>query len=172
MSAGGPGASLGSGGGAPKRRMGGIVGSGEDGDEGGAIFAEINITPLTDIFLVLLIIFMVTSSVMSQVGVPVNLPGASAKTAETQPDGVIVTLQPDGSVQVNGESMPWPKPGSEQPRPAEFGIKVKAAFGKMTSRLVILEGDERAFLGNAVGIMDEARKAGAERFAIATKLAK
>ena len=45
------------------------------------IIAEINITPLTDVFLVLLIIFMVTSSVMASQGKPVNLPEAVKSTA-------------------------------------------------------------------------------------------
>jgi biopolymer transport protein ExbD len=54
-----------------------------------SIFAEINITPLTDIFLVLLIIFMVTSSVMAQMGVNVNLPQASQATAQSQPEKLL-----------------------------------------------------------------------------------
>src|SRR3954451_9897222 len=74
------------------------------GDEGG-IVAEINITPLTDIFLVLLIIFMVTSSVMSQLGVDVNLPKASSATSQSQPEGIIVTLMPDGKIRVNEQSL-------------------------------------------------------------------
>src|SRR3954468_23602633 len=76
------------------------MGGGETDSEG-AIMAEINITPLTDIFLVLLIIFMVTSSVMSQMGVDVNLPKASDKTASAQPDAVIITLLPGGTLKIN-----------------------------------------------------------------------
>src|ERR1700741_3897944 len=75
----------------------------------GAIMAEINITPLTDIFLVLLIIFMVTSSVMSQMGVDVNLPHASTATSQAQPDGVIVTLLPGGGIKVNQKEVPGGK---------------------------------------------------------------
>src|SRR4051812_17612029 len=69
-----------------------------DPDAEGAIMAEINITPLTDIFLVLLIIFMVTSSVMSQSGVDVNLPQASSATSQSQPEGIIITLLPEGKM--------------------------------------------------------------------------
>ena len=50
--------------------------------------------------------------------------------------------------------------------------KLKAAFGKTQSRLVILEGDRQAFLGSAVEVMDHARSAGADKFAIATRPAK
>jgi biopolymer transport protein ExbD len=125
----------------------------------GAIVAEINITPLTDIFLVLLIIFMVTSSVMSQLGVNVNLPQASNATAQSQPEGVVVTLLPGGRLSVNG------KDASGQ---GELEGALKSAFEKASSRLVILEGDRQAFLGSAIETMDRARKAGAQSFAIAT----
>ncbi len=130
-------------------------------DSGEGIVAEINITPLTDIFLVLLIIFMVTSSVMTQMGVEVNLPKASSATSQAQPEGVIVTLLARGSIRVNEEAVPaddWNR----------FETLLRTAFGKTASRLVILEGDREAFLGSAIEVMDRSRKAGADRFAIAT----
>lgn len=130
-------------------------------DGEGAIVAEINITPLTDIFLVLLIIFMVTSSVMSQMGVEVKLPSASAATAQAQPEGVIVTLLPGGAIRVNEQTL-----GAGDY--AGFEEALKARFGKTQSKLVIIEGDRQSFLGNAIEVMDHARKAGAEQFAIAT----
>lgn len=137
----------------------GKVGSDSDGGDG--IFAEINITPLTDVFLVLLIIFMVTSSVMSQSGVDVNLPQAAEASSTTEPGGVIITLLPDSAIQVNQQ------PIAKGDWPALEGA-ITAAFKKTSSRLVILEGDRQAFLGNAIEIMNQARRAGADRFAIAT----
>ena len=143
-------------------KVGGGSGADVDPDLGGdQIVAEINITPLTDIFLVLLIIFMVTSSVMTQNGVDVNLPSASNATSQAQPEGVIVTLLPGGQVLVNDKSIP-------QGDLTSLGPELEGAFKKTTSRLVILEGDRQAFLGSAIEVMDIARKAGAERFAIAT----
>jgi biopolymer transport protein ExbD len=131
-------------------------------DEGeGEIFTEINITPLTDIFLVLLIIFMVTSSVMTNTGVDVNLPQASQATSQAQPEGVVVSLLPQGGMQVNGQTI-----SAGDFEGLEAGLK--SAFSQSTSRLVILEGDRQAFLGSAIQVMDTARKAGAEKFAIAT----
>ena len=127
----------------------------------GAIVAEINITPLTDIFLVLLIIFMVTSSVISQMGVNVQLPKASQATAEAQADGVIVSLLPGGQMRVNETKVP-------KSDMKELEKLIKAGFQKTTSRLVILEGERQAFLGSAIQVMDHARRAGADRFAIAT----
>ncbi len=132
------------------------------GDEGEAdIVAEINITPLTDIFLVLLIVFMVTSSVMNQMGVDVHLPSASNATAQSQPEGVIVTLLPAGAMRVNEQSI---AAGDYD----GFEAALKERFGKTASKLVIIEGDRQAYLGSAIEIMDHARRAGAEQFAIAT----
>ena len=133
----------------------------EDADANAPIVAEINITPLTDIFLVLLIIFMVTSSALSQQGVEVSLPQASNQVSSAQPDGVIVTLLPDGGVKVNQEIVSADDLSAMEP-------KLKAAFAKSSSHMVILEGDRKALLGNAIQVMDHARKAGADKFAIAT----
>jgi len=63
------------------------------------IVAEINITPLTDIFLVLLIIFMITSSAIIESGGKVNLP--KAVQTQSEPRGVTVTLTPQRQIFVN-----------------------------------------------------------------------
>ena len=74
------------------------------GDEGGdAIVAEINITPLTDIFLVLLIIFMVTTSVISSQGKEVDLP--SSAVSDATPSGVNVTVTAAGEIQVEDQTV-------------------------------------------------------------------
>ena len=144
-------------------RLGGgsPAGSGGGEEDEAEIVAEINITPLTDIFLVLLIIFMVTSSVLTSNGVDVNLPQASPQTAQAQPEGVVVSLLPRGKMPVNGRSVEAGDYGTLE-------ASVRQAFTMTKSRLVILEGDREAFLGSAIEVMDSARKAGAEKFAIAT----
>jgi biopolymer transport protein ExbD len=135
---------------------------GGESDQAPEIMAEINITPLTDIFLVLLIIFMVTSSVMSQLGVEVSLPKASSGVADSQNEGVIITLLPEGALKVNGEHVA----AGDYDR---LEKKLRAEFEKSNSKLVVLEGDRRAFLGSAIEVMDHAKRAGADRFAIATE---
>ncbi len=72
-----------------------------DDDEGldDGVVAEINITPLTDVFLVLLIIFMVTTSVVANQSKQVDLPGA--EVSDTTPKGVTVTVNADGEILVN-----------------------------------------------------------------------
>ncbi len=137
--------------------------SDRDGEGDSGIVAEINITPLTDLFLILLIIFMVTSSVLTQSSVQVQLPQAQSGSSSSQPEGVIVTLLPGGGMQVGDEAVP-------AGQYVRLESALKKNFQKTRAKLVILEGDKQAFLGSAIEVMDHARKAGAERFAIATAL--
>lgn len=129
--------------------------SGDETD--GGIVAEINITPLTDIFLVLLIIFMVTTSVISSQGKEVDLP--NSVVASQVPSGVTVTLTAEGEVAIDGEVV------SEAALPAAL----EAALGKARDKVVILRGDRSVVLGKAVGILDVAQEAGATGIALATK---
>lgn len=136
-----------------------------DSDELGqdSIVAEINITPLTDVFLVLLIIFMVTSSVMHQAGVKVNLPSASQKTAQPQTEGVLIVVNSDGMTDIAGAQVSrdnWDL----------FESRLKEALTAKQSGLVILEADRELELGQVISIMDHARFAGAKDFAIAAKI--
>ncbi len=73
----------------------------ENGDDG--VVAEINITPLTDIFLVLLIIFMVTTSVIDNESKNIDLPGAAV--ASETPSGVTVAVTADGQMSVNDRAV-------------------------------------------------------------------
>ena len=65
----------------------------------GEIVAEINITPLTDVFLVLLVIFMVTTSVIQNQGKNIDLPGADV--SDETPQGVTVAVGADGEIMIN-----------------------------------------------------------------------
>lgn len=129
----------------------------DPGDDGeGSIVAEINVTPLTDIFLVLLIIFMVTSTAMMQQGTPVNLPRAGSGGSE--PSGVLVTATADQRLEVNGERV-----GLDGLRQA-----LQAAMAKTGDSTVILQGDRSVVLERAVLIMTVAKEAGATKISIAT----
>lgn len=135
----------------------------DTGDEDGAdLIAEINITPLTDIFLVLLIIFMVTTSAITQMGVEVSLPKASAQVAQSQPEGVVVTLLASGVIKIQSETI-----GKGEDAKLESFLRKQLA--QTSKKLVVLEGDKQAFLDSAIHVMEVARKSGAESFAIATE---
>jgi biopolymer transport protein ExbD len=128
-----------------------------EGDEPGGIVAEINITPLTDVFLVLLIIFMVTSSVIAHTGKKVDLPEATQHT-QTPPQAVSVTLTADGIVQVNDKVV----------RLEDLRAHLEVALVSSEDKMVILRGDKQVVLGKAVYVLDQAQLAGAEGFALAT----
>ena len=134
------------------------------GDE--EIFAEINITPLTDIFLVLLIIFMVTSSVMAsdqgRGGMRVNLPkGASRELAPGSKD-VTVAITTEGKIMMDGQEV-----GVDTLR-----SRLEAAHAQNPETQVIVQADESAHHGRVVAVMELARAAGLHRLAIATRRAK
>jgi biopolymer transport protein ExbD len=124
---------------------------------GDDIVAEINITPLTDIFLVLLIIFMVTTSVISTQGKDVDLP--SSALADATPQGVSVTVTAEGLIQVNDTVV----------KSEELPLALKAALEKQREKIVILRGDRKVLLGEAVNILDVAQQAGAQGIALATR---
>jgi len=124
---------------------------------GDDIVAEINITPLVDIFLVLLIIFMVTTSVITSQGKEVNLPGAAV--AKATPSGVTVTIDAEGGIQVGEKSV----------SAAALPQALKAALGASREKVVILRGDRKVLLGQAVSVLDAAQQAGASGIALATR---
>lgn len=121
------------------------------------IIAEINITPLTDVFLVLLIIFMVTTSVIQSQGKQVDLPQAAV--ADTTPSGVTVTVTDAGEIEVDGAVVSIDR---------LQGV-LEARLGESREKLVILRGDRKVLLGQAVNILDVAQQAGAQGIALATR---
>jgi len=128
----------------------------DEGGEGG-IFADINITPLTDIFLVLLIIFMITQSAIVESAAKVNLPKSTQTQQESR--GVTITLTADDRIFVNQ-------------LPTESGqllATLQDLLADDERKLVILQGDEAALLGRVVALMDIAKRAGAQAISIAAE---
>jgi biopolymer transport protein ExbD len=123
----------------------------------GGMFWEINITPLTDIFLVLLIIFMVTASVAVESATHVELPSAMNTTPENK--GVIVTYTANHELFVNSKDVPE----------REFEPVLREALSRVDAKIVIFQGDRSVLLGDMVRILDIAKAAGADQIAIAAK---
>ncbi|HKA91420.1 MAG TPA: biopolymer transporter ExbD [Haliangiales bacterium] len=129
----------------------------------GGIFAEINITPLTDIFLVLLIIFMVSSSVIvetaSREGVKVNLPKGASHDIDPGAKSLVVSVLKNNDIFVSGQ------PIKEEDLKALFVSSV----AKDANTQVIIEADEGVTHGTVVHVMELAKDAGLVRLAIATR---
>jgi biopolymer transport protein ExbD len=131
--------------------------SSTSGGAGGGLFADINITPLTDIFLVLLIIFMVTTSVTIESAAHIDLPKAESTSPETK--GVIVTYTTQHEIFVNSKDVPE----------RELESTLREALGKVEDKIVVFQGDQKVLLGDMVRILDIAKRAGAAQIAIAAQ---
>ncbi|MFH1096707.1 MAG: biopolymer transporter ExbD, partial [Candidatus Desantisbacteria bacterium] len=121
------------------------------------IIGTINITPFTDMFLILLLIFMIATPFLMQEGIKVNLP--SSGVSQEQPEGVIVTLTKDNRIFIEDTEITM----------ENLSNALIKKIGEAKEKLVIVRGDTTVMLGSAVNIMDMAKLAGATKIAIATE---
>jgi biopolymer transport protein ExbD len=125
----------------------------------GHIVAEINVTPLTDVFLVLLIIFMITTSAMVKPAADVDLPKSEASEEETK--GVMVTMTPSREIFVNERPV-----GADD---ASVVSVLRDTLARTEEKVVILAGDRQVVLGEVVRVLGLAKEAGATGFALASE---
>lgn len=126
---------------------------------GRAPLAEINVTPLVDVMLVLLVIFMVTAPLLTA-GVPVNLPDSAAKALPQEPKQVMLSLEADGRLFLDRREVP----GGDLPQ-ALAGLP-KDADGRMPQ--VTLRADRGLDYGRVMGVMGDLNRAGFNRIALVT----
>ena len=116
-----------------------------------AAMAEINVTPLVDVMLVLLIIFMVTVT-LPAVGVPIELPDSRANAVEETPDQINITIDAEGRIFVENE--PVPVGGF----PAALAALDRNADGELPN--IVLRGDRSLNYGRVMAVMGELGRAG------------
>ena len=121
------------------------------------ILAEINITPLTDIFLVLLIIFMVTSVAMVDTGANIALP--EVEQTQSAPREITVSVTSQYQIFVN----------EQQVSIEELEGTLRALLQTKPDVPVVLRGDREVLLGETVKILSAAQRAGATQVAIAAE---
>jgi len=119
------------------------------------IIADINVTPLVDIMLVLLIIFMLTANLIAKQAIEVELPRASQSTS-LNPTTLAVTITRDGAFYLNG------KPTT----PEAFRAAVQAAVAADAKTQVIIAGDKAVSHGRVVWVLDVVKSLGVTSFAI------
>ena len=153
------------------------AGGDDEGNE--SIFAEINITPLTDVFLVLVIIFMVSalavqvearqekkkvadaqeqSEVEKKSGLKVNLPQGQAQEIDPSKASLVITIPLQGDVDIGGKRI----------ADADIDNLFRAAFARDKNTQVVLKADKGVQHGRVVNIMERAKAAGLTRLAIGT----
>jgi biopolymer transport protein ExbD len=154
-------------------------GDDEDGGGDGGLFAEINITPLTDVFLVLVIIFMISALAVQvearqekrkledvaeqaeqnkKSGLKVNLPSGAAQEIDPQKASLVLVIPVTGDLQIAGKGIP----------DAEIDNLFRNAFARDKTTQVVLQADRGVQHGRVVNLMERAKRAGLTRLAIGT----
>ena len=123
----------------------------------GGMLAEINVTPLVDVMLVLLIIFMVTAPMIQQ-GVDVDLPEAKATTMNADEGKLILTVTKEKRVYLGKMEIPF----------AEVEDKLKANPKVQQDREVYLHADKHLEYGVVVQVMSAMKNAGIDRLGMVT----
>lgn len=128
-------------------------------DDDSDIVAEINMTPLIDVMLVLLIVFMVSSTAALESGMDIELPKTALTNEKKEAEILVISLGKDGNVAVQGKKV----------AASEITRHIASELKTLKTDSVILEGDTGANLGRAVELMDMAKVAGAKNFSIAAE---
>ena len=121
--------------------------------------AEINVTPLVDVMLVLLIIFMVTAPMLAS-GVPVELPDSRANALDQQPDQVTISIDRSGAIYIDDGPV---EPGSLPQALAS------ARCGGAGAPLVTLRADRALDYGRVMAVMGELNRAGCNSISLVTQ---
>ena len=125
-----------------------------------APMADINVTPLVDVMLVLLIIFMVTAPLLTA-GVPVNLPDSRAKALDQDQKPVQLSIDDEGRLFLEDEEI------AESALPDRLARIVTAQAGSEPPQ-VFLRADRALDYGRVMGVMGELNRAGLNRVALVT----
>jgi biopolymer transport protein TolR len=128
--------------------------------------AEINVTPLVDVMLVLLIIFMITAPLLVT-GVPVNLPESRAKGLDQEQKPTVISLERGGEVSIDEEEV---EDGTLADRLAAIRAMGAGADGKPP--LIYLRADKGLDYGRVMFVMGELNHAGLNRVALVSTGAK
>jgi biopolymer transport protein TolR len=119
--------------------------------------SEINVTPLVDVMLVLLIVFMVAAPLMT-VGVPIDLPKTDAKPLNSQVEPLSVSIKPDGSIYLMEQAMTI----------EELTTKLQALYGVDPEKEVRVRGDLAATYGPIAQVLGAINAAGFKKIGLET----
>jgi biopolymer transport protein TolR len=124
----------------------------------GKLVAEINVTPLVDVVLVLLIIFIVTAPMLSM-GIDVNLPRVKSKTIDVNEEKLVLSINKDGEIFINRTKIPKD----------DLKVKLENIFSARIDKEIFLRADKSVAYGFVVEVMSEIRKAGVDKLGMVTE---
>ena len=119
------------------------------------IIAEINVTPLVDIMLVLLIIFMLTAHLIARQAIEIELPRASQSTT-LPPTTLAIALKADGAIFLDDKPV----------TPEALRAAIRAAVARDPKSQAVIAGDKRVSHGRVVWVLDTVKSLGITQFAI------
>jgi biopolymer transport protein TolR len=122
------------------------------------LVADINVTPLVDVVLVLLIIFMVTAP-MLQMGIDVNLPSVKARSIDVTEDKLVLTVNGRKEIYINNYKTTL----------NDLGPKLQNIFKTKIEKEVFMRADKEVPYGFVVQVMSEVRKAGVDKLGMITE---
>jgi biopolymer transport protein TolR len=129
-----------------------------DSRGGGGSIAQINVTPLVDVMLVLLVIFMVTAPIIQQ-GVSVDLPKTRAAGLNSEGDPLVVGLAKDGTVYLNDNKIAL----------ADLRAKLVAIGQATPDKAILLRADRTVPYGDVVGVIAAIKEAGISKLGMVTE---
>ena len=132
------------------------LGSRDSSDRG--TMSQINVTPLVDVMLVLLVIFMVTAPMMQQ-GVQVNLPKADTKAMTPAEEAVVVSVDKSGKIFIDKDEVPA----------GDLRQRLSIMFASRAKKEVFLKADAGVPYGEVVRTMADIKGAGIERLGMVTE---
>lgn len=124
----------------------------------GTTISQINVTPLVDVMLVLLVIFMVTAPIIQQ-GVQVNLPQTKASAIVGSEEPLIVTVAKDGKIYLNDNVIGL----------ADLGAKLSAIRKLQADKQVYLRADQDVRYGTVMKTIAEIKQAGIEKLGMVSR---
>jgi biopolymer transport protein TolR len=125
---------------------------------GSGSISQINVTPLVDVMLVLLVIFMVTAPIIQQ-GVTVDLPKTRAAALASQEDPLVVGVTKDGTVYLNDNALPL----------ADLSAKLEAIGREKPDRALLLRADRSVPYGDVVRVIAAIKEAGIQKLGMVTE---
>ncbi len=120
--------------------------------------SQINVTPLVDVMLVLLIIFMVTTPMLIH-GVKVELPHTTAAPLRSKKEPIVITVLRDGTVFLNRHKYTL----------ARLGPKLKALYSIMPNRQVAIRGDGNTAYKNVIAVLGAVKASGFKKVGLVTR---